>query len=666
VPDAQLLSRAFPFLLGVAAVAQSDAAVQAPVPLIRAFALPAGIASFGAASAGGCLYVYGGHVGRHHVHSTKNAVGSFRRIDLAGGAPWQDLPEGPPLQGTALVTGGDGALYRVGGMSARNEPGQAEDLYSTASVQRFDQSRGAWEDCTPLPEPRSSHDAVVVDGKLYVAGGWQLAGGKDGEWHDTAWVADLAERPLRWTALPAPPFRRRACAVAAFGHRVAVIGGIEGSAQSRDVTLYDPATESWSAGPQLPGSGFGAAALGVGDSLYASIMDGRVLVLAPDAASWVPCGQLLLPRIFHRLALAATGDRLLVVGGAGRGGHMRSVEIVPLSGTREAAVHEWVLPFAGVARNRQTVVLKGDVLHLFGGNRGDGRDRFAPEQFTDEIWTIDLATFAVAAGGRLPSPRQSMAATSFGPRGDATLLLGGLGPVVDAGDGVAARSLADALVLGDGPAGARPFGAAMPGPRTQFDAVEHGGRIWVFGGVDFTPDRRGEGTAVCATEVLTCDVAQEPRAFADSGIELPRPRRSFGSAKLGAKYYLIGGLGDGFAPVDAMNVFDLETRQWSAAAAPPAAWVSPQACALGGRIYVACGGTMAGMRFTEDRSLAAFDPAAGTWTVVARLPFAARQTHMFAWRGRLLFFGAAEEPGAIAIRVLTPPGAGAVEASFRR
>src|SRR5262245_33893211 len=129
--------------LAAAALAQGPApASAAAIEVVHPPVLPEAIASFGAAQVGPWVYVFGGHVGKQHEHSTDNVVGSFRRVNLDTNA-WEELPSGPPLQGTALVAASDGSVYRIGGLAARNAPGAAEDLHSTASVQRFDPKAGA-------------------------------------------------------------------------------------------------------------------------------------------------------------------------------------------------------------------------------------------------------------------------------------------------------------------------------------------------------------------------------------------------------------------------------------------------------------------------------------------------------------------------------------------
>ena len=53
-----------------------------------------------------------------------------------------------------------------------------------AAFVAFDPKGGEWQPLPDLPEPRSSHDAVVIGDRLFVAGGWQL-GPEEAVWHKT-------------------------------------------------------------------------------------------------------------------------------------------------------------------------------------------------------------------------------------------------------------------------------------------------------------------------------------------------------------------------------------------------------------------------------------------------------------------------------------------------
>ena len=282
-------------------------------------ALPNGITSFGAAILSNDLFVYGGHFGEAHHYSEGGQSNEFRRISLtAENAAWESLPGGPKLTGLAMVEYG-GKLYRVGGFTAKNTDDQDQSLWSQNSFASFDPASGKWTDLAPLPAGRSSHDAAVIDGKLYVVGGWNMAGPDNTTWHKTALVCDLTLPELKWIEIPAPDFERRAVSLAACKGKLYVIGGMESSGETtKKVSVFDPATQAWSSGPSLHGTGmegFGTSSFATGDRLVVTTMSGSVQTLSADGSQWLLAGQATEPRFFHRQLTTADG-RVLMVGGA--------------------------------------------------------------------------------------------------------------------------------------------------------------------------------------------------------------------------------------------------------------------------------------------------------------------------------------------------------------
>src|ERR1700744_430391 len=196
-------------------------------------ALPEGITSFGAATANGWLYIFGGYTGKRHDYSLEKVRGTFYRIRLAHdgfGQTWEELPSAEPAQGTAIVAYGK-YIYRIGGMAAKNHEGEKQDLVSQNIFARYDIAHQTWENLAPLPSGRSTHDAIVVGHKLYVGGGWNLNGDPLNEdpnaskWQATLLLADLSQKNPQWQIVP-QPFSRRAIAMAAVGSKIYFLGGM--------------------------------------------------------------------------------------------------------------------------------------------------------------------------------------------------------------------------------------------------------------------------------------------------------------------------------------------------------------------------------------------------------------------------------------------------------
>jgi YHS domain-containing protein len=317
--------------------ADEKSAVAAASGLPREYAaMPESVSSFGAVADGGWLYVYGGHKGTRHEYNNQTASGAFHRLSLADGKTWESLAGGPAVQGMNLAAH-EGKIYRVGGMTPVNKPGEEQDLVSIADVARYDPVKKSWESLPALPEPRSSHDMAFIGSKLYVVGGWNMTGkGKKNVWPKEMLVLDVSavgsEKPV-WKAL-AQPFQRRAFMVTAFKGKLYALGGLsmEGDTEL-EVQVYDPATDKWSLGPEIPGkdvNGFSCAACVLSGKLYMNVADGGTYRLDDAGKKWEKVGQTPGRIVARMVPNGAT--QLLVVGGSfGKGINRNSIDVVDVS-----------------------------------------------------------------------------------------------------------------------------------------------------------------------------------------------------------------------------------------------------------------------------------------------------------------------------------------------
>ncbi len=294
---------------------------RAPVTLKKINAncadLPRGMTSFGATVVGDQMFVIGGKSGRAHSYATSYQNRDVLRLSLTDGK-WESISDNLGLQGLAVVSH-RGKVYRIGGLEARNSEDQEHDLHSTAEVLQFTPDDQSWKTMPRLPVGRSSFDACVEGDKIYVAGGWTMAGEADSVWAQDMLVLDLSQPNPKWQSITTP-FRTRALAVRAHRGKIIVVGGITKDAgPTGEVHLFDPASQQWSTGPEVPTTGgmraFGCSAVSLAKHFFISTYDGDILRLSDDWGNWQQVGKLETGRFFHQM-LPVSQSRFALVGGS--------------------------------------------------------------------------------------------------------------------------------------------------------------------------------------------------------------------------------------------------------------------------------------------------------------------------------------------------------------
>jgi len=618
--------------------------------------IPEGISSFGAAVCGDDVYVFGGHVGRIPGNSLDSLSPHFVRHSISHPeGPWEALPMKASSQSPGLVSW-NGNVYRVGGLSFDNRQGEETVYHSLEEFAKFAPKTKTWTSLPSLPAPRSSLDAAVVDGKLYVVGGWNLQGTNvmDAPWHEDALVFDLSKEDGEWKPIAKPPFVKRALAVAGHDHKVWVLGGMS---QKNSITTethsYDPKTDTWTEGPEVKGreqfAAFAMSAFESAGKLCYSGTDGVLYTLDDKAQQWVPQERLLFPRSFHRLVAGEGNGKLVAVAGISRSAYVPSVELLDVTeGTHSVPkLAEWSIPFAGKVRQGQVLLQTGNSLYAFGGNNSQNPHDFSKEAIVGEAFRFDLATRAVEALPALPEAVQSGAAAIVGARIDQSIfVLGGItnpGEKYKSSDAILRyrmRSKGWSDEIGH-----------LPGPRSMFSAVQNGGQTWILGGSQVT----GHGGGLIAETWQWSGAADEPAVVVPEAA-LPVPRRSFGAAVLAGKLYAVGGLGAESKIAEAVNVYDFETRQWSDAPSPKTSRVFPSVATAGGKLYLSGGFARVDGHFQKVESVEVFDPKSNAWSIAYEsLPFGASTRTMVEFQDRLLFYGLDPEKEGIAHFALLDP-----------
>lgn len=146
----------------------------------------------------------------------------------------------------AAVASGYG-IYVIGGGNAHGDP--------ISDIERFDIRTGHSEPFARLQVARRDHRALVIDGKIYVIGGYNgTPPFNDPPFESSMEIVDLATRQV--TLGPEMPEGRADFACAVIDRKIYVIGGARLHGQSIATTnralVYDLSTRQWSVGTPMP------------------------------------------------------------------------------------------------------------------------------------------------------------------------------------------------------------------------------------------------------------------------------------------------------------------------------------------------------------------------------------------------------------------------------
>jgi N-acetylneuraminic acid mutarotase len=136
----------------------------------------------------------------------------------------------------------DGWIYIAGGIGENNA--DSDRAY------RYDPESDRWERIADLPFPHHHMPLAVANDSLYAIGGLRtVQGGFEPARH--LWLYDVDAD--RWVGRAGLLNSRGASAVGVVGGKLVVVGGYGFDAELVEpVDIYDPATNSWSAGADIP------------------------------------------------------------------------------------------------------------------------------------------------------------------------------------------------------------------------------------------------------------------------------------------------------------------------------------------------------------------------------------------------------------------------------
>jgi serine/threonine protein kinase/N-acetylneuraminic acid mutarotase len=513
--------------------------------------------------ADGTIWVFGGMGPDNRVSGDHE--GYDPAIDSWKGG--EDLPV--PVQHAMAVTWQDTPTV-LGGWRTQG----ADARVATDQVWRV--VNGRWTELPPLLQPRAAAAAAVVGDRIIVTGGVD-AGGK---LLNTTEIFDGASWKLG-APIPTP---RQMVGAASDGKLVYVLGGTNGTSDLATVEAFDPAADTWTTLPELPGrrSDFGVAYADGRLVVAGGASGGQPLksVVAFDLAaqSWNGLPDLGTAR--HGMAVAAVGKTVYAIGGSTGVGDAQitaSAEALKLAPRKPQPAPEWrSLPDAPTARLMMAWTVLDGKIWVAGGMR-EGETLQTVESYdpqtgawqpqpplpiplhhataatyrgevvviggaTDVIAEASNKVFALRGGqwAELPALQHARAAAAAAVVGDKLVVVGGQND----------KQLVGQTEVFDGQSWAQ--AAEMPTPREHLAALSDGVYVYTVGGRALSADKNSQALERFNPASGTWDKLSE----------MPTARGSYGAAFIDGRIVAVGGE-EPTRVLATVEMYDISSGKWN-------------------------------------------------------------------------------------------------------
>ncbi len=300
-----LSKRLFPIVLCLAVAAFSSQAFAQGDTWTSKAPMPTARQALMAAEIGGLLYAVGGYNGTrdvptHEAYNPATNTWSTR-------APLPVLDSGNAGRYGGAVEVIDGKLYLVGGW--RTSP-----PLPTNTLLVYDPAANSWSTKAPMPILSGCSAAGVINRKLYVL---TACDGYSG-WRRFLHVYDPDTNS--WAGRMEPPNTHVDPAAGVIDGNFYVVGGHNGTNVTGIVDVYDPATNTWTTRAAMPTARQLLAAGVINGKLYAAgghngtTYVGTLEVYDPASNSWA--SRAPMPTARHSLGAGIVSGRLHAVGGS--------------------------------------------------------------------------------------------------------------------------------------------------------------------------------------------------------------------------------------------------------------------------------------------------------------------------------------------------------------
>ena len=229
--------------------------------------------SFGTVTHDGKLYMCGGHQGAEHTYPPESFSDMFIVFNTETNS-WKELAPRPVKAHGYQLSAYGNYIYAFGGFAYSSE--HKPTWKSLDQIDRYDITSNKWETIGKMFSPRSSNVAVQIQGKVYLAGGWdstpKFANDYEGKFSEAIEVFDLKTEKMEVANLKLPSPLRRALTGIEHDGKIILVGGLGQGASHfellNNVTAINPVDGTTQEMSPLPFPTFAPAAEILNNHLY--------------------------------------------------------------------------------------------------------------------------------------------------------------------------------------------------------------------------------------------------------------------------------------------------------------------------------------------------------------------------------------------------------------
>ena len=269
--------------------------------------------SLGVAVVNDKIYAIGGDARGGNSPYTGSFVGTNEEYNPATDA-WTFKASIPTPRSAFAIVAYQNKIYCIGGITGIDDRGRR----ITGVTEVYDPATDTWETKTSMPTARWALQANVVNGKIYLIGGYipddSAFGGSI-----TALNEVYDPKTDFWTTGTPIPVGTSDYPSAVVDNKIYITGGLSSSPQSDLNQIYDPETDTWSQGALMPsGIRYGASGATTGVNALKRIyfFDGSgTQVYDPMRNRWTGGVGETMPTNRLNFRVAVVNDALYVIGG---------------------------------------------------------------------------------------------------------------------------------------------------------------------------------------------------------------------------------------------------------------------------------------------------------------------------------------------------------------